>query len=290
MTAYPLNDKKTEPENTMELDREFNFTNKDFMFIRDLVAEQTGIALSEAKTHMVYSRLARRLRSLNIPSFAQYCDYLTNDGSDELVHFINALTTNLTAFFREKHHFEFLAKTVLPHIFAAKSEKRIRIWSAGCSTGEEPYSIAMVLQECLPTNCDWDVKILATDLDSNVVDKASSGIYEQSRVNGMSAQRMQRFFQKNRFNNQVKVKPEVRDLITFKQLNLMHSWPMKGHFDFIFCRNVVIYFNKETQKKLFKRFADLTMDKGYLFIGHSESLFKVSTQYELIGNTIYQKS
>lgn len=273
----------------MESDREFNFTQKDFKFIRDLVAEQTGISLSEAKSHMVYSRLSRRLRSLNIASFAQYCDYLNNGASDELVHFVNALTTNLTAFFRENHHFEFLAQTLLPHIFARNANKRVRIWSAGCSTGEEPYSLAMVLRENMPNSGGWDVKILATDLDSNVVAKASSGIYEESRLNGVSPQRLKRFFIRNRNSNQVKVKPEVSELITFKQLNLMHQWPMKGPFDFIFCRNVVIYFNKDTQKALFKRFADMTVDRGYLFIGHSESLFKVSTQYQLIGNTIYQK-
>jgi len=274
----------------MESEREFNFTQKDFKFIRDLIAEQTGIALSEAKTHMVYSRLSRRLRSLNIPTFAQYCDYLNNGPTDELVHFVNALTTNLTAFFRENHHFEFLAKTLLPNLFAKKESKRVRIWSAGCSTGEEPYSLAIVLHENMPRTGDWDIKILATDLDSNVVAKAAGGIYEENRLNGVSEQRMKRFFIKNRNTNQVKLKPEVRELITFKQLNLMHEWPMKGPFDFIFCRNVVIYFNKDTQKTLFKRFADLTVDKGYLFIGHSESLFKVSTQYQLIGNTIYQKT
>jgi chemotaxis protein methyltransferase CheR len=273
----------------MESEREFNFTQKDFKFIRDLVAEQTGIALSEAKSHMVYSRLSRRLRSLNIATFAQYCDCLNDATSDELVHFVNALTTNLTAFFRENHHFEFLANTLLPNLFATKTNKRIRIWSAGCSTGEEPYSLAMVLRENLPKTGAWDVKILATDLDSNVVAKASSGIYEENRLNGLTSRRMKRFFIKNRYTNQVKVKPEVRELITFKQLNLMHDWPMKGPFDFIFCRNVVIYFNKDTQKTLFKRFADLTADKGYLFIGHSESLFQVSTQYQLIGNTIYQR-
>jgi len=273
----------------MEQDREFNFTAKDFKFIRELVAEQTGISLSEAKSHMVYSRLARRLRSLNIPTFAQYCDYLKNDSSDELVHFVNALTTNLTAFFRENHHFEFLAKTLLPSIFATKQEKRLRIWSAGCSTGEEPYSLAMVVRENMPKTGNWDIKILATDLDSNVVAKASEGVYDESRMNGISAARMKRFFQKSRQSTKVKVKPEIRELITFKQLNLMHAWPMKGPFDFIFCRNVVIYFNKETQKQLFQRYADITVEKGHLFIGHSESLFKVSTQYSLIGNTIYQK-
>ena len=274
----------------MESDREFNFTQKDFNFIRELVAQHTGIALSEAKTHMVYSRLSRRLRSLNIPSFAQYCDYLNKGATDELVHFVNALTTNLTAFFRENHHFEFLAKKVLPNIFTAKNNKRVRIWSAGCSTGEGPYSLAMVLCENLPRNNGWDVKILATDLDSNVVEKASHGIYDESRLSGISSQRMKRFFIRSRTSKQVKVKPEVRDLITFKQLNLMHDWPMKGPFDFIFCRNVVIYFNKDTQKRLFQRFADISVDKGFLFIGHSETLFKVSDQYQLIGNTIYQKS
>ena len=275
---------------SMESEREFNFTQKDFKFIRDLIAEQTGIALSEAKTHMVYSRLSRRLRSLNIPTFAQYCNYLNNDGGDELVNFVNALTTNLTAFFRENHHFEYLANSLLPEIFSTKANKRIRIWSAGCSTGEEPYSLAIILRENIPKTSTWDVKILATDLDSNVVAKASSGIYEESRLNGVSPQRLKHFFIKNRNTNQVKVKPEVRELVTFKQLNLMHEWPMKGPFDFIFCRNVVIYFNKDTQKALFKRFSDITVDKGFMFIGHSESLFKVSTQYQLIGNTIYQKT
>jgi chemotaxis protein methyltransferase CheR len=274
----------------MDSDREFVFTQKDFRFIRKLVAEQTGIALSEAKTHMVYSRLSRRLRSLNIPTFAQYCKHLQDDSSEELVHFVNALTTNLTAFFREAHHFEFMAQTLLPHIFATKSDKRLRIWSAGCSTGEEPYSIAMVLRENMPTTGNWDVKILATDLDSNVVAKASTGIYEESAVSGVSEPRMKRFFHRNRRTQQVKVKPEVRELITFKQLNLMHPWPMKRPFDFIFCRNVVIYFNKETQRALFTRFADLSVDKAHLFIGHSETLFNVSTQYELIGGTIYQKN
>lgn len=274
----------------MERDREFTFTQNDFGFIRELVAEKTGISLSEAKSHMVYSRLTRRLRNLNIPTFSQYLKLLKDDQNDELVHFVNALTTNLTAFFRENHHFEYLANKVLPGIFSNSANKRVRIWSAGCSTGEEPYSLAMVLRENMPTRGGWDVKILATDLDSNVVDKASSGVYEESRLNGISPQRLKRFFSKNINSGEVKVKPEIRELITFKQLNLMNEWPMKGPFDFIFCRNVVIYFNKETQRSLFDRYADLTVDKGHIFIGHSESLFKVSDRYKLIGNTIYQKT
>ena len=273
----------------MEREREFSFTQKDFLFIRNLVADQTGISLSEAKSHLVYSRLSRRLRSLNISSFAQYCDYLTNGESDELTHFINAITTNLTAFFRENHHFEYLANTLLPKIFSSNSNRRVRIWSAGCSTGEEPYSIAIVLRENMPSKGGWDVKVLATDLDTNVVAKAASGVYQESSINGISSQRVKRFFSKNSRSGTVTVKPEVRDLITFKQLNLMHEWPVKGPFDVIFCRNVVIYFNLETQKRLFKRYADILADKGHLFIGHSESLFKVTNVFELLGNTIYQK-
>ena len=273
----------------MEREREFTFTPKDFQFIRKLVAEQTGIALSEAKTHMVYSRLSRRLRSLNIPTFAQYCDYLTGDNSEELTHFINAITTNLTAFFRENHHFEHLAHTLLPELFATKTKRRVRIWSAGCSTGEEPYSIAVVLRENMPKNGGWDIKVLGTDLDSNVVAKAASGIYQESSLNGVSQTRIKKYFSRTGKTGQLTVKPEIRELITFKQLNLMHDWPMKGPFDVIFCRNVVIYFNLDTQRKLFRRYASILADKGHLFIGHSETLYKVSDDFELLGSTIYQK-
>lgn len=273
----------------MDKQREFDFTDRDFNFIRTLVAEKTGIALSEAKSHMVYSRLTRRLRQLNLQRFSDYCAVLKQDDSDELVNFVNAITTNLTAFFRENHHFEYLANAVLPRIFSKKPDKRLRIWSAGCSTGEEPHSIAMVLNECLPKNSGWDAKILATDLDSNVVEKASSGIYTKARIDGISKSRQKKYFKTLGSSGEVQVVPEVRELITFKQLNLMNAWPMKGPFDIIFCRNVVIYFNKNTQKELFDRYANITVDNGHLFIGHSESLFKVSDRYNLIGNTIYQK-
>ncbi|MDH5324812.1 MAG: protein-glutamate O-methyltransferase CheR [Gammaproteobacteria bacterium] len=272
----------------IEKDREFHFTSKDFNFIRSLVAQETGIALSEAKSDMVYSRLSRRLRSLNIEKFTDYLDMLKDRESDELVNFINAITTNLTSFFREKHHFDYLSKTVFPEIFKHKTEKRIRIWSAGCSTGEEPYTLAMVLREALPKYSNWDAKILATDLDSNVVTTAKNGVYREERVDGMSKSLLTKYFNRSG-NGSVTAKPELKELITFKQLNLMHDWPMRGPFDFIFCRNVVIYFNKETQRKLFERYADLTVPDGYLFIGHSESLFKVCDRYKLIGNTIYKK-
>jgi chemotaxis protein methyltransferase CheR len=272
-------------------EREFTFTSNDFEFIRDMVGERTGIVLSDHKVDMVYGRLARRLRQLKLKSFKDYLARLQQDDDQELVEFTNALTTNLTAFFREPHHFEFLGHTGIPELIKKRPNRRLRVWSAGCSTGEEPYTIAITLHEALPSLRDWDVKILATDLDSNVVARAKAGIYDQERVNGISKNRLNRWFRKGRGENsgKVRVASELQQLITFKQLNLMHQWPMKGPFDVIFCRNVVIYFNKETQRVLFDRYADMLAADGYLIVGHSESLHKVTNRFELLGKTIYRK-
>jgi chemotaxis protein methyltransferase CheR len=170
------------------------------------------------------------------------------------------------------------------------SNRRIRIWSAGCSTGEEPYSIAIVLREALPS-VGWDIKILATDLDSNVLATAERGVYEWNRVKDLSESRLRRWFQKGRNAQEgwVRVAPALRDLITFRQLNLMDDWPMRGPFDLIFCRNVVIYFDKATQRVLFERYADILVERGHLFVGHSESLFKVTERFVPLGKTIYQR-
>jgi len=272
-------------------EREFVFTKSDFECIRDMVGERTGIVLSEHKVDMVYGRLARRLRQLNIKSFKDYLGRLQGDDDQELVEFTNALTTNLTSFFREPHHFEFLVRTGIPELCKNRANKRLRVWSAGCSTGEEPYTIAISLHEAMPLIRNWDVKILATDLDSNVVAKAKAGIYDQERVNGISKQRLDRWFRKGRGgqDGKVRVATELQNLIAFKQLNLMHPWPMKGPFDIIFCRNVVIYFNKDTQRLLFDRYADILSDDGYLIVGHSESLHKVTDRFQLLGKTIYRK-
>ena len=273
-------------------DREFIFTDKDFARVRELVKHNTGIHLSDAKKNMVYSRLSRRLRQLGFDSFNEYVDMLEAAGDDELVNFINAITTNLTAFFRENHHFEFLVGTLLPEVMRGKgSDRRIRIWSAGCSSGEEPYSIAVAVKEAMPPGQYWDVKILATDLDSNMVATAARGVYTLERVQGLSSQRLRRWFRKGSGENagMVKVSKELQELITFKQLNLMHDWPLRGPIDIIFCRNVVIYFDKDTQRRLFERYANLMPDNGHLFIGHSESLFKVSERFDSLGNTIYRK-
>ncbi len=275
-----------------EKEREFHFTDKEFKFISKLIGERTGIVLSDAKRQMVYGRLSRRLRQLKLTKFSDYCDMLTNGHESELIEFTNAITTNLTAFFRENHHFDFLKKTVLPELIRKNlNTKRLRIWSAGCSSGEEPYSIAMCVREAIPNLSSWDVKILATDLDSNMVQRGKSGIYTSERVEGLSDSRMKKWVERGKGDksDKVRMSEKLRELITFKELNLMEGWPMKGPFDFMFCRNVVIYFNKETQRELFDRYADLLRNDAYLFIGHSESLNKVTDRFNLLGKTIYQK-
>ena len=276
----------------MEKVRDFNFTDRDFEKVRNLVKSHTGISLSNAKKDMVYSRLSRRLRNLGIDKFSDYCNLVEGGDDAELIKFTNAITTNLTAFFREDHHFQYLAKTLVPELIRKNQlDRRIRIWSAGCSTGEEPYSLAMTMKESMPSNETWDLKILATDLDSDVLQKASNGVYSSDRINGLSNNRKKRWFLNGKGDNEgtVRVRPELQEIITFKQLNLLQEWPTKGPFDFIFCRNVVIYFDKDTQKVLFDRYANVLKNDAHLFIGHSESLFKVSDRFKLLGQTIYKK-
>lgn len=274
-------------------EREFVFTDTHFRKISQLVGDSTGIRLTEAKKDMVYSRLARRLRQVGMSDFGAYLEFVENDESEqELAQLVNAITTNLTAFFRENHHFEYLKNNVIPELLERNGrERRIRIWSAGCSTGEEPYSIAMAVREAMLGKTGWDVRILATDLDSEVVATAQAGVYTTERVQAIDKKRLSRWFMRGagESSGRVKVKPEIQQLITFKQLNLLHQWPFKGPFDVIFCRNVVIYFSKDTQRELFNRYADILRHDGALFIGHSESLFKVSDRFTLIGNTIYRK-
>ncbi|HVW67818.1 MAG TPA: protein-glutamate O-methyltransferase CheR [Steroidobacteraceae bacterium] len=272
--------------------REFAFSDADFAALRQLVKELTGINLSDQKRELVYGRLARRLRALQLRTFAEYRELLASDGGVEIGEFCNAITTNLTSFFRESHHFEYLRDHVLqPRVTDRTASRRLRIWSAGCSSGEEPYSIAMTVLEALPDLRSWDVKILATDLDSDVLARAQRGVYAADRVRNLGAERLERFFEERRDRSGpcYQVRPEVAELITFKQLNLMHSLPMKGPLDVIFCRNVVIYFDKDTQRELFARVAHVQRPKDLLFLGHSESLFKVSESYTPIGKTIYRR-
>jgi chemotaxis protein methyltransferase CheR len=270
---------------------EFEFTDSEFKRLRELVHARTGIALSDAKRELVYGRLARRLRRLKLASFAEYCQLVERPGSDEIQELTNAITTNLTSFFREGYHFEQLAATALPQLESWRAAtRRLRLWSAGCSTGEEPYSLAVVLRECLAHLANWDIKLLATDIDSKVVETAAQGVYPAERFTGVSAERVRNWFP------QLLERPgfcaasaQLKSLITFKQLNLLDAWPMRGPFDIIFCRNVVIYFDKATQRKLFDRMADMQEPGGWLFIGHSENLHNVTQRYKLVGRTVYRR-
>jgi chemotaxis protein methyltransferase CheR len=273
--------------------REFEFTDPDFQALRTLVKQMTGINLAESKRELVYGRVSRRLRALGLSSFGTYRQLLESGDGSELVAFCNALTTNLTSFFRESHHFDYLRDDFLaPRRTASRRAERIRIWSSACSSGEEPYSIAMTILETMPDWQKWDIKILATDLDSDILARAQRGCYNAERVKGLHPKRLSRFFTETQEGAErtYQVVPELARLITFKQINLMHDLPMSGPLDAIFCRNVVIYFDKDTQRGLFSRLAKLQRPGDLLMLGHSETLFKVSEDYSLIGKTIYRRS
>ncbi len=273
--------------------REFQFSDADFCALRDLVKRLTGINLADSKRELVYGRVSRRLRTLGLKRFSDYRQLLEGDDESELVEFCNAMTTNLTAFFRESHHFDYLRdQFLLPRLHDARASRRIRIWSAACSSGEEPYSLAMTVCEAIPDWKRWDIKILATDIDSEILARARRGNYNADRVKGLDPGRLERFFDASAGAGQptYQVDPDIAGLITFKQINLMHELPMKGPLDVVVCRNVIIYFDKDAQRGLFSRIAKLQRPNDLLFLGHSESLFKVSNDYDLIGKTIYRRN
>jgi len=271
-------------------EREFAFTQDDFDTLCRLIMDYAGIKMHQGKEDMIYGRVSRRVRKLGLRTFSEYVDLLEEDPSgEEMGRFVNAVTTNMTSFFREQHHFEYMKQTLLPELMEHhKTDHRIRIWSAGCSSGEEPYSIAMTMAETMPT--DWDARILATDLDTDMVAHAAKGIYESKRVNGLAKGTVRRWFSRNRkYPDKVKIKSSLQEMITFRKLNLLHGWPMHGPLDAIFCRNVIIYFDTETKRKLMARYADLLAPHGRLFLGHSESLLNISDQFRLCGKSIYVK-
>jgi chemotaxis protein methyltransferase CheR len=265
--------------------KEFDFTTRDFDRIRDLIYQRAGIALAESKQEMVYSRLARRLRATGMVSFATYLDTLERQHeSDEWEAFVNALTTNLTSFFREAHHFPILSD----HVKALKEP--VSIWCSAASTGEEPYSIAITLCEAYGTLTP-PAQIVATDIDTNVLTVGSNGVYPMERVEKMSPERLKRYFLRGTGAQagMVRLRPELRKLITFKQLNLLaDGWPVSGPFDVIFCRNVMIYFDKPTQSKILSKFVPLMKSNGLLFAGHSENFLYVSDALKLRGKTVYE--
>jgi chemotaxis protein methyltransferase CheR len=271
---------------------EYALQDSDFRQIVKLVMDTAGIVLSEKKRAFILGRLGRRLRVLGLSDFTQYCRLLESpDGDAERHNLINAITTNHTSFFRESHHFDYLAKTILPALDEARGNRpgRLRIWSAGCSTGEEPYTIAMTLRGYQPSLAGWDVKVLATDLDTNVVAHAAAGAYDPERLESIPAAYRKRYVTE-RPDGHALMNDELRSLIMFAPLNLLESWPMTGPFDVIFCRNVVIYFDKPTQCRLFDRYADMLKPDGWLFVGHSESLANVTDRFNAVGRTIHRRT
>jgi len=268
-------------------------SNQAFSRIAEIAEREAGIVLAPSKVSMVTSRLTRRLRALKLSSFEEYLNILeTSQDRAELDSFVSALTTNVSHFFRENHHFEYLATTMLPK-FKQKLAKggKVRIWSAGCSNGQEPYSIAMTILKDAPELTKEDLKILATDIDPEVLSRAQSGQYFGSLTTGLTNETITRFFTRSPLNGEdtLTIKPEVKKLVAFRQLNLHAPWPMHGKFDAIFCRNVVIYFDEQTQIRLFKRFADILETGGWLMLGHSERLNEdVAPLFENSGVTTYQ--
>ncbi len=265
--------------------KEFLFTQTEFERIRTLLYQHCGIKLNDSKKFMVYSRLGRRLRATGTTSFEEYLDLIEQDQGDEWEAFINSLTTNLTAFFREPHHFPILKDHVLN-----LPKKPLRLWCSAASTGEEPYTIAMTMIEAFDSYKP-PVEIIATDIDTNVLAIARAGIYSWDRIEKLPTETLKRYFLKGSGKNAgyVQVRDELRNLISFQPLNLLdEQWPISGGFDAIFCRNVMIYFDKETQYKILKRFVPMLESHGLLFAGHSESFLHASDIFKLKGNTIFE--
>jgi chemotaxis protein methyltransferase CheR len=285
LTAKPA----ARPAARAESGKEFDFTRADFERVRGLIHQRAGISLADSKQEMVYSRLARRLRATGIDSFAAYLAELeAGRMPGEWEAFVNALTTNLTSFFRESHHFPLLAE----HALKARRAHgdKLTVWCSASSTGEEPYSIAMTLCEAFNTLTP-PVSIVATDIDTNVLATAAAGVYPLERVDKLEPERLRRFFLKGKGAQEglVRVRPELRQLISFRQLNLLaDGWDVKGPFDAIFCRNVMIYFDKPTQRKILSRFVPLMKSDALLFAGHSENFLYVSDALRLRGKTVYE--
>jgi len=277
---------------------QFVITEREFQQFRALVLQQTGIALGDSKRQLVCSRLGKRLRYYGYSTFSQYYEHLAERDPEgqELLRMINAITTNKTDFFREAHHFDFLRSAILPAMqteAGTGGARRLRIWSAGCSSGEEPYSIALTVLEGLPRPWAWDVKILASDIDTEMLAKGREGVYTDDRLSTIPAELRERYFLRGRGTREglVAVRPEMKDLVAFRRINLRdESWPIRTLFDCIFCRNVIIYFDRALQEGLVSRFVELLKPGGYLFLGHSESLLGMRLGLRYVGNTVYQKA
>ncbi len=299
--AAELNDSRPNPascQSILSMDAVI-LPDSEFRKFRELIYSLTGIAMSEEKHSLVQSRLQRRLRYHGLTSFGDYYAMVGGAGADgdEIGEFINCVTTNTTSFFREPHHFDFVAKKVIPELAdrvrRGEAKPKLRIWHAGCSSGEEPYTLSITLNKALSGRGEWDVRQLCSDIDTDVLARAESGIYPEDRVKGIPTDVLRGSFLrgKGEQDSLYRVKAHLREPLTFRQINLLDDhWPLQAgtKFDMIWCRNVVIYFDKPTQKKLFARYQERLKPGGYLFIGHSESLLGVSDAFESLGQTIYR--
>lgn len=280
------------PRGDRLVEGEFVFTNEDFRHIAEMLHADAGIHLPDTKATLVYSRLAKRLRARGLESFRDYCQMVASEeGIDERKRMLAALTTNVTRFFREPHHFDHLKTQVLPRLLEdAKRGGRVRIWSAGCSTGQEPFSMALTILSLMPEAPDYDVRILATDIDPDVVAVGRRAVYPESAMTGMPEAMRKRYM--SRVDDVTgpawQMGEELRRLVAFRELNLIGRWPMKGPFQVIFCRNVVIYFAEETQAKVWGGFKSMLSPGGHLYIGHSERITGVADSFRSDGLTTYR--
>jgi len=276
---------------------EFTLTDSEFTQLRKFVYELTGIKLADSKRQMLCGRLSRRLRALGLTSFQKYYEYVRSQGPSgaEVTEFINAVTTNKTDFYREPHHFDFVKNHIIPEVEKRTRPgcRQLRMWHAGCSTGEEPYTMSIVLHEALSKREPWSVQQLATDIDTNVLQHALQGRYDLERLDPVPTELRKRYFLRGKGEQagMARIRSELAEWLTFRRLNLLaEPWPFSRNpqFDIIFCRNVMIYFDKPTQEKLVERFRKILAPGGYLLIGHSESLLGISSGFSCLGNTIYQ--
>ena len=272
---------------------EYPLSRRDLTEIAAMIYSDAGIYLNDTKASLVYSRLSKHIRALGLKGFREYCALVASpEGAVARREMLSHLTTNFTRFFRENHHFEHLRDEVLPHLIArAKSGGRVRIWSAACSDGQEPYSIALTVLALFPNAADYDFRILATDIDPKILAQARAGIYDDNAVETVSPAARKQFFHDVDVGGRRKfqVDDRLKKLITFNELNLLAQWPFKGQFDVIFCRNVVIYFDEPTQMKIWSRFATLLPEGGYLYIGHSERVSgEAKHVFENVGITTYR--
>ena len=260
--------------------------------ISSILKDKTGICLYEGAERLVVSRLSKFLKPLSFTTFEEYLQHvLSPNGAPELEQMINALTTNTTRFFRERGHFDLLENQIMPHLIEkARNGERVRIWSAACSSGEEVYSIASVILKCLPNAADYDLRILATDIDSDILEEANAGEYRLSALEDVPPGYAEFIFEKDQSGEILKIRPQARDLISFRYLNFMDPWPVSGPFDVIFCRNVTIYMDEATQMRIWAGLEKVLHSDGYLFIGHSERIGpSLSNRLELFGPTAFRR-